>query len=145
MTPKIVLNDKPDPGVAKAIASLLLDFNNRASGYAYDAKPLAITLSDPESDAIVGGLWGATGYGYLHLDLLFVPEEMRGAGMGSHLINMAEEEAIRRGCRGAWLDTFSFQARTFYEKLGYAVAGELADCPPGHTRFFMKKVFAPAG
>lgn len=142
MTPKIVLTDKPDSSVAKALSLLLLDFNNRASGYAYDAKPLVITVSDSDNDAILGGLWGATGYSYLHLDLLFVPEDKRGSGLGSQLMNMAEEEAIRRGCRGAWLDTFSFQAREFYEKLGYTVVGELVDCPPGHKRFFMKKVFA---
>jgi hypothetical protein len=48
-------------------------------------------------------------------------------------------EAIRRGCRGAYLDTFSYQARPFYEKLGYAVFGTLDDYPPGHQRFFMRK------
>jgi hypothetical protein len=46
---------------------------------------------------------------------------------------------MRRGCVGVWLDTFSFQARGFYEKLGYRVFGEVADYPPGHTRHFLKK------
>ena len=55
----------------------------------------------------------------------------------------AEAEAIRRGCLGAWLDTFSFQARGFYERLGYAVFGALADYPPGHDRFFMQKPLVP--
>lgn len=142
MTAKITFTDKPDASIAKALSLLLLDFNNNASGYPYDGKPLAITICNPENDAIIGGLWGATAYGYLHLDLLFVPEEERGSGMGRRLMDMAEEEALRRGCRGAWLDTFSFQARGFYEKLGYAVAGELEDCPPGHKRYFMKKPFA---
>ena len=142
MTAKIALTDKPDASVVKALSLLLLDFNNNASGYTYDGKPLAITKCDPDNDAIIGGLWGATGYGYLHLDLLFVPEEGRGRGMGGHLMELAEEEAIRRGCRGAWLDTFGFQARGFYQRLGYTVVGELEDCPPGHKRYFMRKVFA---
>jgi hypothetical protein len=54
-------------------------------------------------------------------------------------MSQAEREAIRRGCRGAWLDTFSFQARGFYERLGYTVFGTIAGCPPGHSRFFLKK------
>jgi hypothetical protein len=52
----------------------------------------------------------------------------------------AEQEAITRGCRGAWLDTFSFQARGFYERLGYAVFGTLDDYPPGQNRIFLHKV-----
>ena len=40
---------------------------------------------------------------------------------------------------GIWLDTFSFQARRFYEKLGYVVFGELPDYPAGHSRYFLQK------
>ena len=52
---------------------------------------------------------------------------------------MAEAEAVVRGCHGAWLDTFDFQARGFYEKLGYTCFAELPEYPIGHSRFFMKK------
>jgi hypothetical protein len=34
-------------------------------------------------------------------------------------MDRAEVHARERGCHSAWLDTFSFQARGFYEKLGY--------------------------
>ena len=52
-----------------------------------------------------------------------------------------QTEALRRGCRAAYLDTFSYQARPFYEKLGYEVFGTLDDYPLGHQRFFMRTVF----
>jgi hypothetical protein len=52
---------------------------------------------------------------------------------------MGEEEATRRGCKYAYLDTLSFQARGFYEKHGYTVFGELAHFPPGHRKYFLKK------
>jgi hypothetical protein len=53
----------------------------------------------------------------------------------------AEAYARERGCRGAYLETFSFQARPLYEKLGFKVFGEIKDFPPGHSHFFLKKEF----
>ena len=139
MTPRITLLDKADSAAAQAIHSLLLDFNNRTSGYAFDGRALVITVADPETGEILGGLWGSTAYGYLHIDMLILPEELRGHGLGSRLMAQAEEEAVRRGCRGSYLETFDFQARGFYEKLGYSVFGQLAETPPGHARFFLTK------
>jgi GNAT superfamily N-acetyltransferase len=141
MTRKITLTDQPDAPAAKALSQLLLQFNNERSGWPFDYRPLAVLITDRETNEVLGGLWGGTSYGFLHIDLLFVPESTRGNGTGRRLMSQAEEEAIRRGCRGVWLDTFSFQARGFYEKLGYTVFGELDDNPPGHSRFFLKKIF----
>jgi hypothetical protein len=45
----------------------------------------------------------------------------------------------KQGCQGAHLDTFSFQAKGFYEKLGYRVFGELEECPAGNSRFYLWK------
>jgi hypothetical protein len=56
----------------------------------------------------------------------------------------AEAMAMERGCRGAWLGTFDFQARGFYERLGYVVFAELADFPAGHSHYHLRKSFAPA-
>lgn len=49
---------------------------------------------------------------------------------------------MARDCHSAWVDTFSFQARGFYEKLGYTVFGQL-DYPPEHRRFFLEKRLSP--
>jgi ribosomal protein S18 acetylase RimI-like enzyme len=57
-------------------------------------------------------------------------------------MQLAEREAIVRGCRGAWLDTFEFQARRFYERIGYECFGELPNYPRDFSRFFMKKTLA---
>jgi hypothetical protein len=40
------------------------------------------------------------------------------------------------------LSTFSFQARPFYEKLGYEVFATLEDCPVGHCEYFLRKQLA---
>jgi len=50
-------------------------------------------------------------------------------------------EALRRGCHHAWVDT-QFGALGFYQRLGYAVFGQLPDYPPGFTRSFLSKVLA---
>ena len=54
----------------------------------------------------------------------------------------AEAYAVRRGCRGAHLDTYSFQARPLYERLGFVVVGQIDDMPVGHTSYFMAKALA---
>jgi hypothetical protein len=37
------------------------------------------------------------------------------------------------------VETADWQARPFYEKLGYTVFATLDNCPEGHTRYFLKK------
>jgi GNAT superfamily N-acetyltransferase len=123
----------------RAIVAPLVAFNNQQTGQAEMFRPLVLLLSEADNDEIVGGLYGSTLFSYLRVDLLFVPESMRGTGIGRKLMTKAEAEAMRRGCRAASLDTYSFQARGFYERLGYAVYGTLEDCPPGHRRFFLTK------
>jgi len=54
-------------------------------------------------------------------------------------MNLAEQEADRRGCIGVWVDTHSFQAPGFYERLGYSPFGVIEDYPPGHSRLFLQK------
>jgi hypothetical protein len=58
---------------------------------------------------------------------------------------MAESEAVHRGCQDAFLDTFSFQARPLYERLGYRVVGTIPGFPPGHERYFMVKFLGTKG
>jgi GNAT superfamily N-acetyltransferase len=139
MIPKITLTDAPTPEMYKAIADALSAFNISRVGTPYAPRPLVLLLSDPDSDDIVGGLYGSTWISYLYVNLLFIPESLRCGGVGRRLMMEAEAEAIRRGCRAAVLDTFSFQARGFYEKLGYSVFGTLDDYPPGHSRFYLTK------
>jgi ribosomal protein S18 acetylase RimI-like enzyme len=88
---------------------------------------------------VIAAALGETGRGWLHVSVVWVEERSRGRRLGTQLVNAMEAEAIRRGCHGAYLDTFSYQARPFYEKLGYEVFGTLENYPPGHQRFYMRK------
>ncbi|MEJ2630175.1 MAG: GNAT family N-acetyltransferase [Acidihalobacter sp.] len=132
-----IVTDNAEEADVKAILAPLRQFNENQAGPS-GHRPLGVLLHD-EGEQVVGGMWGATSYGWLFTQLLVVPEHLRGRGFGTRLMQLAEEEALARGCHDAWLDTHEFQARAFYERLGYTCFGELPDYPRGHARFFMRK------
>ena len=103
-------------------------------------QPLAIFLRDEAR--IAAGLAGETYCGWLFVKYLWVSDGLRSRGVGRELMARAEDRARERGCHSAWLETFSFQARGFYEKLGYEEFGRL-DYPPDHHKHFMRKRLAP--
>ncbi len=132
------LTDAADESIRQAILGPLVAFNDEKAGNS-GHRPLVVAISDSRGE-VVGGLWGRTSYAWLFIELLFVPESLRGRGVGRELVRRAEQEAVSRGCRNAWLDTFGFQGRGFYERLGFKCFGELRDYPPGFSRHFMAKV-----
>jgi GNAT superfamily N-acetyltransferase len=101
-------------------------------------QPLYVLLRDA-AGAVAGGLQGGTAWGWLHIELLWLPEPARRQGLGTRIMAEAEAEARRRGCHHVFVDTMSFQALPFYLKLGYAEWGRLDDFPVGHTRHFLQK------
>ena len=138
---RIELSEMPTEDERSAVLAPLAAFND-ANGYPADTAPLAVLLRDPCGE-IVGGLWGKTGYGWLFIEFLSVPESLRGQDLGTKLMMSAEREARQRGCIGAWLTTFSFQAQGFYEKLGYSLLGQLDESPGANVRLFLRKRFSP--
>lgn len=137
------MTDQPDEAIRTAVLELLVAYNRARTGR-NDHRPLVLTIKDADQQ-VIGGLWGRTAYDWLFVELLFVPEALRGRGVGTDLMSRAESEAIARGCHGAWLDTFEFQARGFYERIGYTCFGELDDYPVGSARYFMRKVLSASG
>ena len=131
------VEDNPTEEVRAAILTHLADFNSK-QGYPADLGLVAVVLRGPSGE-IIGGLWGKTVYDWLFVEYLIVPHELRGLNIGAKLMHGAEDLARQRGCVGAWLTTFSFQARGFYEKLGYAVFGKLENSPRDNVRIFMRK------
>ena len=134
---RLELTDQANDDLRNEILAPLRAYNDAQAGPG-GHRPLVVLMRD-DAGKIVGGLWGATGYGWLFTQLLAVPENLRGGGWGNRLMDLAESEAVARGCHAAWLDTFEFQARGFYEKRGYACFGELPEYPRGFRRFFLQK------
>lgn len=136
--PSIVVTDVVDRTIVEAIGGGLDRFNDAITGMS-DRRPLAVVLKDPAHGEVLGGAIGRTSLGLAFLDLFFVPERLRGSGLGSDVLRMFEDEARRRGCRSAVLYTISFQAPGFYQRHGWRRFGEIPCDPPGTSRIFMTK------
>lgn len=132
------LTDQPDIAARSWVLNGLA-----ASNRAYVDEPgklnLAVLIREQRQGEILGGLLGWTSWEWLRIELLYVAPERRGAGWGTRLVRAAEAEALKRRCRSAWVDSYSFQSPGFYEKLGYTVFGTLDDYPTGHRRYFLQR------
>jgi GNAT superfamily N-acetyltransferase len=104
--------------------------------YAYEDFQL---YARDDGGQVIGGMFGHFGMGWLYIDYLWLNETLRTHGVGGKLLKRAEDEAQRRGCKGLFLYTYSFQAPDFYQKQGFQIMGVLEDCPPGHQRYYLKK------
>lgn len=133
------VEDQPSPENRKVLNDGMTKFNRpylRDPAFAR----IGIFVRD-KADAVVAGLDASLYAGWLFVNNLWVDSDFRRLGIGRTLLTEAEGRAAERGCHSAWLDTFSFQAPGFYQRLGYEVFGTL-DYPPDHQRFFLKKRLA---
>jgi GNAT superfamily N-acetyltransferase len=139
---KLSLEATLDPAVVHELHDRINTHNMDITGdRAY--RPLYAILRD-EQGVVKGGLLADLWGGWMHVNFLWVAEELRGQGYGTRLVAEAEREARAAGCRGSYLETFSFQARPFYEKQGYTVIASLPDYPAGHTYYFLRKFLGEA-
>jgi GNAT superfamily N-acetyltransferase len=136
--PVIVFTDAPEAGELSAIRERLSQFNVDACGID-DQRPLALLVKDPATHEVIGGLTGRTSRGVLFVDVFFLPDTLRGSGLGTTLLQMAEEEGRRRGCRNGLLHTNDFQAPGFYKKCGWREFGRIPSDPAGSSRIFYSK------
>ncbi len=137
---ELILTSEPHPSEpdVRVVREGLLAFNVKHVGRAPQPASVNLFLRDG-SGRVVGGLLGGWRWGWLYIDKLWVDESYRQRGCGSRLLQAAEAEAIAAGCQDAVLETFSFQARGFYEKHGYQVYATLKGFPPDHHQLFFHK------
>jgi GNAT superfamily N-acetyltransferase len=146
MAPKLTVTDRVDEATLARIKAGLAASDPALGPYA--PAPLAVLLHDRKGGdrgALIGGLVGETVWQWLSVRLLWVDPAHRGMGHGRDLLAAAEAEGIRRGCRHARLNTFSFQAAAFYERCRYRRVLCLDDFPAGHQRlFYVKSLTRPS-
>ena len=135
---KLRLENKESERVQE-LGNLIRDYN-RSKREASTSEPLNIFVEDEDGN-LMGGLVAET-FGYwLEIEYLYVSEDLRGQGLGSDILQRAEEEARDRKCKYSFVDTFHFQAPDFYKKHGYKQESFLKDeYGTGIDRFMMKKI-----
>jgi len=137
---KVVFDPLPSDSLSRFVTESLSSYNIAATGQE-SWYPVGFFLKSGRGEwlgGLLGNLWG----GWLHVTHLWVSAPARRLGHGTRLLQAAEHYAVERGCFASTLETASFEARPFYEKLGYEVFAALEDYPPGHTKYYLRKQFA---
>jgi Acetyltransferase (GNAT) family. len=139
MTDHLRVSVEPDASAAdvQVVQRGLRAFNVARIGEPME-EPVRIFLRDAHG-RIVGGLLGHIRWRWLYVAKLWIEDAYRGAGHGMALMQAAESHARARRCLGVYLDTFEYQARPFYEKLGYTLFGTLEGYPPGYRQYQLAK------
>lgn len=133
---KVLVSDRQED--IEPVRQGLIRANEIAAGRKAGYLPFVLHLVD-HSGAVRGGATGHGSFDWLFLELLHVDEAHRALGFGSRLLAGVEDFALSNSLVGVWLDTFSFQARPFYEKHGYHEFGVIPEHPIGGMRHFMMK------
>lgn len=135
--------ENPDASAVEAVRRGLMAFNDSQIGPSSHV-PVGVFVRDP-TGRVRGGATGYVGWGWLYVERLWVDGEFRGRHIGTELMMRLERLALDRGVNRFQVGTTSFQALGFYQKLGYDIFAELADHPPGHTDYFLKKIVSLDG
>lgn len=122
---------------AQKIGELVRSYN-RSKREAAKSKSLSLYVED-DSGELLAGLVAETFGNWLEIEYLFVKEELRGQGIGSQLLQQAESEAKKRNCCYVFVNTYQFQAPTFYQKHGYKEVFTLKDYPCTGQRHYYQK------
>ncbi|MCF1482911.1 hypothetical protein B7W85_11440 [Allorhizobium ampelinum] len=118
-----VFDDVP-PHSQAMISGWLTAHNDMMFGRTGGHKSLFIPIKSQEGQ-IEGGLIGLSARGWLDIDILFIPEPLRGRGLAGKLLALAEDEARKRGCKGAHIQTANPIATKAYQKYGYEIFGKI--------------------
>ena len=135
------LTDKRSTEDIDFVEAGLRRYNIEHGRIADEVRDLFVYARD-EDGKIVGGVLGRTWGVCAQICVLWVDEARRGQGLGTTLMKRAEEEAVRRGCTLAYLDTFTFQAPAFYEGLGYRTRYSISGFPRDLRQLYYEKRLA---
>jgi GNAT superfamily N-acetyltransferase len=135
--PPMAVETKAGPADVRVLDDGLSAFGFEATGI-HDGKLLCVFLRGPDG-AAVGGVYGWTWGGACYIRYLYLPEDMRGRGLGTRLMSTIEAEARARGCRLIVLETHSYQAPDFYRRFGFVETGRVDGYPLGHSYLTMVK------
>lgn len=134
---KLALERDDNDEVLMALMAGMKAFNDGAVPGLKSHKIMAAIRDD--AGTVRGGVIGRLAADSVYIEVVYTDDGVRGTGFGGKAMRMVEEEAKRLGASEAWLYTMSFQAKPFYEKLGYHQFAELKWKNGEHRRHFMRK------
>ena len=115
---------------------------NRAQAGSLHYQRVVLTVRDGKR-RVMGGLILQSYWKESYVELLWLDARARRLGYGRRLMQEAERRARRRGSKLLHLNTYSFQAPGFYEKLGFRRFGGMEGSPRGASRHFFVKALRP--
>ena len=99
------------------------------------------TLVIKDEEKIVGYIDATVCLGVGYVKSLLIGSDYRGKGLGKELMDAAEEKVKNLGAHKIWLETGSnWQAKAFYEKLGYSMRTILPNDVNGQEAVLMDKM-----
>lgn len=125
-------------GVTEALDEIderLVAFNKDRSDW--NSQYFTVEIRDAKG-ALKGGAGGRVNLGVAEIRALWLDEDLRGTGWGKNIVDAIAEEGRRLGASKILLDTYDFQARPFYEALGFTVFGTL-EYPTGNRRYYLSR------
>lgn len=138
---KIEVTTSPSKEDLKTLSEGIGTFNQSflSDDVVYEKDTKFAVFAKNEKGVIIGGVRANAFWNYCMIELLWLSKDSRSLGVGSKLVNAAEKFAKENGFNYLRTETLSFQAKPFYEKLGFKVFGELPDYPKGHTTYCLIK------
>lgn len=137
-TEQLFIDESGNEAINKQIRKGLRSYNKSKIG-SYDYSPFTIFIK--VKSIVIAGLCGDILGNMCRVHAVWVEENQRYQGLGKKLFFKLEEFAINKKCRAIELDTAEFQAKTFYEKMGFSVIATLANGFTGyHTHYIMRKL-----
>jgi GNAT superfamily N-acetyltransferase len=124
---KIEITQNPDRESLKILSQGIQSFNQEhlPDEIVFEPDTNFVALSRDEQGQLNGGIRAKAFWNYCFIGLLWLDESTRGQGIGRELMDATHAYAKELGFEYMRTETLSFQAKPFYEKMGYTVFGEL--------------------
>jgi len=113
----------------------LIAFNRARADW--NSQYFTVELLDGEG-RLRGGAGARVNLGTVEVSMIWLDEELRGNGWGRRIVDAVAERGRLLKASKILLDTYDFQARDFYEALGFSVFGTL-EYPSGNSRFYLSR------
>lgn len=128
--------------VISKLKESIRSFNNEHSPYHKASREEGyikhILITEKDEKKLIGGLSARMYWQMIYLDEFYVRPDNRHTGIGTKMLKKLIEIALEADVDYICLETFSFQARAFYEKFGFYIIGEIKDYPPGESMYTMR-------